>query len=243
MVEKNSGVPSTVVVPVQQPEKGEIVPDVEVAPQVKRSRKAKSKQDPDADPVPNQDPVNADKPAPSTADVAVADDPLVTAETRDPVAPSAEEPVAIPDQKRRPKRPRAPPAIEHKRVVHYYRESRPNKRHGRSGDDENRHNGGSSRGRHTRDEKKTGRDERRSDGDDDDDDDELLSDSDWNVDSDSDSDPSDNESKSDDGFDADARVPGSNKQSGKKHESEKGARRDDDGRYAPVRTVIQYKIV
>ena len=239
MVEKNSGVPSTVAVPLQQPERGESAPDVEVAPQAKRSRKAKTKQDTETCPVPNQDPVNADQSA-LVADVAGTGTPiapLAVDEPKEPTAPPTENPVAIPDQKRKPKRPRPPPAIEHKRVVHYYRESRPNKGHGRRGDDKDRRNGGSSRGRHNRDEKKT-----RSD-DDDDDDDELLSDSDWNVDSGDETDPSDDDSKSDDETDDGKRDTGSIKRTVKKHESEKEARRDDGGRFAPVHAVMQYKIV
>ena len=241
MVEKNSGVPSTVAVPLQQPERGESAPDVEVAPQAKRSRKAKTKHDTETGPVPNRDPVNAEQTAvaaDTVDDTGTPIAPLVAIETEGTIATPTEKPVAIPDQKRKPKRSRPPPAIEHKRVVHYYRESRPNKGHGRRGDVKDRRNGGQSRGRHDRDEKKA-----RPDNDDDDDDDELLSDSDWNVDSGDETDPSDEDSKSDDESDDGERVTGPNKRTVKKHEPEKEARRDDGGRFTPVHAVMQYKIV
>jgi hypothetical protein len=240
MVEKNSGVPLIVATPLQQVEQGDIAPEVEITPQVKRSRKSKIKQDVDSDTVPNKDPVNAENstvPANVVAAGSDVHDVAFAVEPSEPVAADAVENKVevIPDPKRKYKRPRPLPAIEHKRVVHYYREARSVKGKDRRGGD-------GSRNRDAEKEKRSKHGDRRID-DDDDDDDELLSDSDWDVDSGDGIDPSDNDSKSGDDSDDGERVAKSNKRAVEKQESSKGLSRDDGGRFAPVHTVMQYKIV
>jgi hypothetical protein len=241
MVEKNSGVPplSEVAAPLQQTEPVETVPDGGIATshQAKRTRKPKSKQDAESDPVPNKDPVNAEQ-SNIPAVAAGSDTPTVAVtvaapvESAGPVVKEAvEDKVVVPDQKRKYKRSRPLPPIEHKRVVHYYRQAKPIKRKDRRNGDKDRRDDSGSRNRDDGHDKKYRYDD--DDDDDDDYDDELLSESDWNVDSDDESDPSDNDS------DDDERVT----KHVKKHEPDQGTRRDDGGRFAPIHAVMQYRIV
>lgn len=234
MVEKNSGVPSLseVVAPVHQPEQTESVPDVgTTTPQTKRSRKSKVKPDTENDAVANKDPGNAEQsniPAVASGGDNPAQQPVAaTVETKE----TAETKVVVSDKKRKHKRPRPLPPIEHKRIVHYYRQAKPVKKKDRSSGDKDRRDGSGSRDRDVGNGKKSNYDDRDySDDDEDDDEEELLSDSDWNVDSSDDSDPSDGD-ESDDEEPVKKREPGEVK------------RRDDGGRFAPVHAVMQYRVV
>ena len=239
MVEKNSGVPSLneVAAPVQQPEQTESVTDVgTTTPHTKRTRKSKIKPDTETDTVANKDPGNAEQsniPAVSAG----GDNPTPVTTTpnggnKDPVvAEAAENKVVVADQKRKHKRPRPLPPIEHKRVVHYYRQAKPVKKKDRRSGDKDRRDGSGSRNRDDGYAKKSKYDDRdySDDDDDDDDEEELLSDSDWDVDSGDDSDPSNGDSDDEEPV--------------KKRESGQDKRRDDGGRFAPVHAVMQYRVV
>ena len=215
MLEKISGVPplSEVAAPVQQSEQAESVPDVGTAtPHAKRTRISKIKPESDTNAVAGKDPVNADQsnlPAVAVAGSGgdtPAQQPAVdatapattTGENKDPVvAKENENKAAVADPKRKHKRPRPLPPIEHKRIVHYYRQAKPIKKKDRRSGDKDRRDGGGSQNRDGEYDKKYKYDDDYS-NDDDDDDEELLSDTDWNVDSGDDSDPSDGDESDND---------------------------------------------
>jgi hypothetical protein len=240
MVEKNSGVPplNEVVAPVLQPEQTENNPDVgTTTPHAKRHRKSKIKPDAENDTVAGKDAVNAEQ-SNIPAILASGDNPAhqlpaatATGENKDSiVAEAVENKAIITDQKRKHKRPRPLPPIEHKRVVHYYKHAKPVKKKDRRRTDNDRDGNNGSRNRDDGYAKKSKYDDRDySSDDDDDDDEELLSYNDWDVDSGDDSDSSDGDSDNDE--------PVKNRESGQ------DKRRDDGGRFAPVHAVMQYRVV
>lgn len=220
MVEKNSGVPPIVEVPVPIPVSTPVLAEPnEPSVQTKRVRKSKGKQDnepalPDPE---KQQPVQVD-----------AGDPHKEPE-HEP-EPAIDKRTLNKPVKRYKYRPLPP--IEHKRVVHYYREVRAingktKKHHGQGSRD-----GGGSRSRGAREETNNV---------DDDDDDELLSDSDWNVDSDSSG--SSDESDSEDGSDGEKDVSDAKRAKHKDSKTASENRRDESGRYTPVNPVTQYRVV
>jgi hypothetical protein len=238
MVEKNSGVPplNEVAAPVLQSELTESVQDAgTTTPHAKRTRKSKIKPDVENDTVAGKDPVNTEQSnipaitAPGSEQPATAPSTAAVAEeNKDPVvAETVENKVAVTDQKRKHKRPRPIPQIEHKRVVHYYRQVKPVKKKDRRSGDKDRRDGDGPRNRDDERAKKSKYDDR--DYSDEDDEEELLSDSDWSIDSGDDSETSDGDSDDDEPV--------------KKHEPGQDKRRDDGGRFAPVHAVMQYKIV
>lgn len=141
---------------------------------------------------------------------------------RKPEPPAQEEPgnASIDKHKRRRRRSPLPP-IEHKRVVHYYREARPLKGKNHRG-----------KAKSAKYDKKAGRDADRVDD---------YSDSDWEDFSDTDGSGSDSDADDlSDEFDDDdghvARAPDRSKSS--QHDT-----RDSKGKFAPQKPVVSYRVV